>query len=191
MSRDWTRVGSGRNPGVPGVVGVGLGDGQQRDPEGADAVVPVENVVQHDNTIEIASAVLPTNGHARTTSAVTALDFLKLSTTARLERAALAALLAGLLAGLAPEHRLEVGIVRHRVRLVAQRPQHLGRVQALVGQPLVEQQLHHHQLVDGHPGHALGQRLAARARAYVVGTFGMQAMCEGGGIANVTIVEAL
>jgi histidinol dehydrogenase len=38
------------------------------------------------------SAVLPTNGHARTTSAVTALDFLKLSTTARLDRAALAAL---------------------------------------------------------------------------------------------------
>jgi histidinol dehydrogenase len=38
------------------------------------------------------SAVLPTNGHARTTSAVTALDFLKLSTTARLDRAALRAL---------------------------------------------------------------------------------------------------
>jgi histidinol dehydrogenase len=38
------------------------------------------------------TAVLPTNGHARTTSAVTALDFLKLSTTARLDRAALRAL---------------------------------------------------------------------------------------------------
>ena len=38
------------------------------------------------------SAVLPTNGYARTTSAVTALDFLKLSTTARLDRAALRAL---------------------------------------------------------------------------------------------------
>jgi histidinol dehydrogenase len=38
------------------------------------------------------SAVLPTNGFARSSSAVTALDFLRLSTTARLDAGALEAL---------------------------------------------------------------------------------------------------